>query len=117
LHACGTDSFQVLKKLNDGAYVIDLPQDFDISSTFNIEDPMDYECSDLNPSNLLDDEPSPELISETPSLSPLPNILPNIMDQIDKNLNDEVITTSRYLVRWKERAPTDDSWKDQSALL
>ena len=62
LHACGTDSFQVLKKLNDGAYVIDLPQDFDISSTFNIEDPMDYECSDLNPSNLLDDEPSPEPI-------------------------------------------------------
>ena len=38
------------------------------------------------------------------------------MDQIDKILDDEVIMTSRYLVRWKGRAPTDDSWKDQSAL-
>jgi len=38
LHARSTGPFQVLKKLTDNAYVIGIPKDFGISSTFNIED-------------------------------------------------------------------------------
>ena len=41
LHACSTDPFQVVKKLNDNAYVVDILQDFGISSTFIIEDLVD----------------------------------------------------------------------------
>ena len=64
LHARNAGPFQILKKLNNSAYVIDLSQDFGISSTFNIEDLVDYKSPDYNPNNPLDDEPSLELISD-----------------------------------------------------
>jgi len=34
LHSCTADPFQILNKLNDNAYIIDLPKDFDTSSTY-----------------------------------------------------------------------------------
>ena len=120
LHTRSAGPFQILK-LNDNTYVIDLSQDFGISSTFNIEDLVDYKGPDFNPSNPLDDEPSIELISERPSLLLLSNILSNTVDQIDKIVNDEIITikdgeTRKYLIRCKEMPPIDDSWIDRSEL-
>ena len=38
LHLSSDDSFQILNKLNNNAYIID----FGISSTFNIKDLMNY---------------------------------------------------------------------------
>jgi len=101
--ACSTDPFQILKKLTCHVYVIDI----DISSIFNIEYLVDYKAFDFNPSNFFIDEPSPEPIFQRPSIPLIPNILPNIVDQIDKILNDESIMTCKHLVRWKGRAPTD----------
>ena len=42
LHARSAGPSQILKKLSDNAYIIDLPQDFGIRSIFNIEDLVDY---------------------------------------------------------------------------
>ena len=82
---------------------------------------MGYKGPDFNPSNLLDNELSHELISKKLFLSPLPNILPNTVDQIDKIVVDEIMTTQdgatlKYLVWWKEKPPRDNSWLYQSEL-
>ena len=42
--------FQILKKLNHNAYIIDLSQDFSVNSTFNIGDLVDYKGHDFNSS-------------------------------------------------------------------
>ena len=49
-------------------------------------------------------------------MTPISNILPTTVDQIDKILDDEVIITRKYLVRWNWKAQNNDSWKDQSTL-
>jgi len=82
---------------------------------------VDYKGSNFNHNNQLDDEPSLELISERHSLPPLSNILSNTVYQIDKIADDEIITTKdsgtcKYLVRWKEKPPTNDLWIYQSEL-
>ena len=68
MHAYSAGPFKILKKLNDNAYVLDLLIDFGISSTFNVENLVDYKGPDFNSSNTLVDEPFPELFSESPSL-------------------------------------------------
>jgi hypothetical protein len=74
LHARSAGPFKILKKINDNAYVLDLPSDFGISSTFNIEDLVAYKGPDFTPDNPLDTEPTYEPVYERPSLPPLPNM-------------------------------------------
>ena len=49
--------FKILTKLNENAYVINLPEDFGTNLTFNIEDLIEYKCLNFNPCNTLVDEP------------------------------------------------------------
>ena len=74
LHARGAGPFEVKK--NDNAYVLNLPEGFDISHIFNVKNLVAYNGPDFNPSNPLLDDPTQDLISEGPSLSPLPNLPP-----------------------------------------
>jgi len=89
LHACSTDPFQILKKLNCNLYVID----FGITSIFNIKDLVYYKGFDFNLSNFLINEPFHESIFERLSIPLISNILPSIINQIDKILDDEIIIT------------------------
>ena len=64
--------------------------DFGISLTFNIDCLVDYKGLDIIP---LVDEPSYEPTFESPFFSPLSDILPYTSCQIDKFLDDKIITT------------------------
>jgi len=71
LSARSAGPFKILKKINPNAYVIDLPPDFGISSTFNISGLETYKGPLFNPDNpLMDlDEPTPSLYLRDPTFS------------------------------------------------
>jgi len=68
LHVRNVGPFKILNKLNYNTYVKDLPRDYSISCTFNVNDLVDYNGFDCSP---LIVEPSPKLFSERPPLTPL----------------------------------------------
>ena len=66
------------------------------------------------------DEHSHEPVFESPFLSPLPDILPYTACQVDKFLDDKIITNQvggirKYLI-WMGKVPIDDTWLDRSEL-
>ena len=66
LHARSAGPFKILKKINSNAYVVDLLPDFGISYTFNIEDLVSYRGTFDTPSDPFVNEPSQDLLSESP---------------------------------------------------
>ena len=77
LTARSAGPFKIHKKINPNAYVIDLPPDFGISSTFNISDLVAYKDPPFNPDNTLVDldEPILEPLIEGPHFPPLPTTI------------------------------------------
>jgi len=59
LTARSAGPFKILKKINSNTYIIDLPPDFGISSTFNISELVAYKGSLFNPDNPLVDLDEP----------------------------------------------------------
>jgi len=96
LHARNAGPNKILKKINQNAYVIDLPSKFRISLTFNISNLVAYKGPPFNPNNLLVDldEPTSVLFFEGPHLSPLPTT--HVLfteEQIDSIQDDQIIST------------------------
>jgi len=49
LHVHSAWIFKILNKLNYNTYVINLPRDYDINCTFNVNDLVDYKGFDCSP--------------------------------------------------------------------
>ena len=81
-----------MKKLGSNAYIVDLPSDCDISSTFNVSDLIKYKEPITIPSNIL--ELDPFLESEPHPKCPPPTI-PRKHDRINKILDKQVVSTRR----------------------
>ena len=69
LQAHGAGSFKILRKVGPNAYVVDLPTEYGINSTFNVVDLVAYKKPTVIPSDLF--EPSPPLESESTLEYPL----------------------------------------------
>ena len=110
--ARGAGPFKVIKRIGPNAYVLELPLDYGISSTFNITDLIEYKEPALIPS-----EPfGPNLSFKS---EPEPECPPPILSErgvrIEHVLDDQAITTRGkgrqcFLVRWQGRPESDDSW-------
>ena len=112
LHARGAGPFKVVKKVGPNAYVLELPPELGISSTFNVSDLVEYREPAMIPSEAFGPNPSLESdpIPERPSAN-----WPERKDRIEKILDDQAVTTrnkgyQRYLVRWYGRPESEDSW-------
>ena len=57
LHAHGACPFKIIKKIRPNAYVLELPPDFGINSTFNISDLVEYKEPVLTPSEPFESDP------------------------------------------------------------
>ena len=120
LQARSAKPFKVLKRMGPNAYVIDLPHDYGISSSFNIEDLVAYK----SPTVILDipfDEPLPDPID-----APIPTLLPlNLSyahkESIDAILDEQIVSTKdgrvhRFLVQWRGRPNSDCTWITRDEL-
>ncbi|XP_026655874.1 uncharacterized protein LOC113461018 [Phoenix dactylifera] len=118
LHARGAGSFKILKKIGSNAFVVDLPPDFGISSTFNISDLVKYKKPITIPSEPF--EPNPSFESEPLPECPRPKFSKK-HDRIERILDEQIISTrrkgyQRYLVRWHGRPESDDTWITREEL-
>jgi len=120
LHAHSAGPFKVLQRVGPNAYVLDLPYDFGISSTFNIEDLIAYHKPLLIP-----DDPF-EIPLNSPSDDPIEIFIPFTLtsaqkDNIDAILDEQVVfnkngEVQRFLVRWVGRPDLDCAWITRDTL-
>ena len=114
LQACSACPFKVLKKLGPNAYVIDIPLDYGISSTFNIADLLGFKGLAVIPYDPFDDPLFSSLDNPVPS--PTPSCFQKAhKDIIDVILDEQSLftrdgTVQRFLVHWQGRPDSDCTW-------
>ena len=117
LQARSAEPFKVLKQIGLNAYVIDLPHDYGINFSFNIEDLVAYKSPIVIPDNLFD-KPLLDPIN-APIPSPLPLNLPYAhKESVDAILDEQIVSTGdggvhNFLVCWQGQPDFDCTWITQ----
>uniref|UniRef100_A0A2N9GGF1 RNA-directed DNA polymerase n=1 Tax=Fagus sylvatica TaxID=28930 RepID=A0A2N9GGF1_FAGSY len=120
LQARSAGPFKILKRVGPNAYLLDLPSDYGISSTFNIEDLVAFKGTAVIPDAPFDD-PLPDPM-DIPLPIPAPLNLPYARkEHIDAILDEQIVSTrdggvQRFLVHWHGRPTSDCTWITRDEL-
>ena len=108
--------------MGPNAYVIDLPYDYGISFSFNIEDLIAYKSPTAIPDTPFD-EP---LLDRIDALIPIPTSLPLNLpfahkESIDAILDEHIVSTRdggvhHFLVRWRGQPDSECTWITRDKL-
>ena len=103
LQARSAGPFKILKRMGPNAYVIDLPHDYGISSSFNIEDLVASKSPIVIPDTLFDEPLVDPIDAHIPTLLPL-NLPYAHKESIDASLDEQIVSTRegeihRFLVQ------------------
>ena len=118
LQARITRPFKILRKIGANAYILEIPSDWEISSTFNVEDLVQSMPS--NPfERSSESEPKPN--NPLPPNIPIPPNVPVHHEHVDQILDEQVTLTrrgsyKRFIVKWQGRPDTDATWIPRSEL-
>ena len=110
------DPYSIIRKLRSNAYLLDLPNDMDISPVFNVEDLLPYRGT-FEPSTL----PSSVSAGETSKGTPTMPLLQHSKETVDITLDDEFATSRdddfhHFLVKWHGRSDFDATWIQEDNL-
>ena len=112
--------FKVLKRMGLNAYAIDLPHDYGISSSFNIEDLVAYKSPTAIPDTPFDEPLLDPIDASIPT--PLPLNLPcAYKESIDVILDEQIVSTKdggvhHFLVRWRGQPDSNSTWITRDEL-
>ncbi|KAK8937564.1 hypothetical protein KSP40_PGU014496 [Platanthera guangdongensis] len=138
--------FQILKKLGENTYLLELPTNWGISLIFNVSDLTSYVSppqelfaglfgstafsnglggelvtGSLSPSVSNADTLNVDVETFSPSLTNAFPRFPRTTFVPDRILKDEVLSSPsgdirRYLIRWRDHPTSDDSWIPESEV-
>ena len=99
--------YSIIRKMGSNAYLLDLPNDMDISPVFNVEDLLPYRGT-FEPSTL----PSSVSAGEASKGALTMPSLQFSKETVDTILDDEFVTSRdggfrRFLVKWHDRPNSD----------
>uniref|UniRef100_A0A2N9FGZ1 RNA-directed DNA polymerase n=1 Tax=Fagus sylvatica TaxID=28930 RepID=A0A2N9FGZ1_FAGSY len=120
LQARSAGPFKILKRVGPNAYLLVLPPNYGISSTFNIKDLVAFKGTAVIPDTPFD-EPLPDPIDiPLPILAPL-NLPYSRKEHIDAILDEQIISTKdggvqRFLVRWQGCPTSNCTWITRDEL-
>ena len=120
----GTGPFEILSKVGENGYVIDLPSDWGISPTFNIRDLVEYKGSliffskPFSELTMVHDHIIPE---STPNPFPEPSTRQVCTNNVESIIDDQVTVTrggnyQRYLIQWKGGDASTNTWLTREEL-
>ena len=116
LYARAMGLYSIIHKMGSNAYLMDLPNDMDISPVFNVEDLLPYRGT-FEPSTL----PSSVSAGETRKGAPTIPSLQFSKKTVDTIFDDEFVTSRdggfhRFLVKWHGRPDSDATWIQEDDL-